>query len=266
MPSSTLIWGNLHTHTPLCNHATGEMEEYVKKAIELGFKVLGFSDHAPNDKLNDPFRMKDKDYQIYSSRFDELKEKYKDQITLFKGIEIEYDIREKNYVEKFNDLEYIILGQHYIVDDSLKGKSRSVFDIKEYHEFEIYIDTVIEAIKTRRYTILAHPDLFLMNNKEYTKEIDSLIKKLLECVEEYDIMLEINANGIRRKKSIGATYENYVYPDFHFFNIAKEYNVRYIISSDAHAVDCLYDTALDKAIEFAKILKLKNIINLKENL
>ena len=34
-----------HTHTSRCGHAYGSDEDYVLKAIELGYKELGFSDH-----------------------------------------------------------------------------------------------------------------------------------------------------------------------------------------------------------------------------
>ena len=37
---------NMHTHTARCMHARGEDREYVEKAIEAGFEVLGMSDHA----------------------------------------------------------------------------------------------------------------------------------------------------------------------------------------------------------------------------
>ena len=38
---------DLHNHTTLCNHATGTVEEYVKRAIELGINEYGFACHAP---------------------------------------------------------------------------------------------------------------------------------------------------------------------------------------------------------------------------
>ena len=42
-----MLKANYHTHTKLCNHAVGMPEDYVLKAIELGFKELGMSCHAP---------------------------------------------------------------------------------------------------------------------------------------------------------------------------------------------------------------------------
>ena len=38
---------NMHTHTTRCQHAKGTDREYVEMAIEAGYDVLGFSDHAP---------------------------------------------------------------------------------------------------------------------------------------------------------------------------------------------------------------------------
>ena len=40
---------DLHNHTSLCNHAEGEIFEYIEKAIESGTEYFGFSDHAPMD-------------------------------------------------------------------------------------------------------------------------------------------------------------------------------------------------------------------------
>ena len=38
---------DLHNHTYPCNHAHGEMEEYILKAMDLGIDVFGFIEHAP---------------------------------------------------------------------------------------------------------------------------------------------------------------------------------------------------------------------------
>ena len=42
-----ILENNYHTHTARCGHAIGTDEEYVLKAIEIGVKELGFSDHVP---------------------------------------------------------------------------------------------------------------------------------------------------------------------------------------------------------------------------
>lgn len=37
---------DLHAHTTRCCHATGEMEDYVRRAMALGLSDFGFSDHS----------------------------------------------------------------------------------------------------------------------------------------------------------------------------------------------------------------------------
>ena len=36
-----------HMHTPLCRHAVGEPTEYAARAVALGLKEIGFTDHSP---------------------------------------------------------------------------------------------------------------------------------------------------------------------------------------------------------------------------
>ncbi|GAI15240.1 unnamed protein product, partial [marine sediment metagenome] len=36
-----------HLHTTLCNHAYGEMEDYVEHAINIGLEEIGFAEHMP---------------------------------------------------------------------------------------------------------------------------------------------------------------------------------------------------------------------------
>ena len=60
---------NLHTHTYRCHHAKGTDEEYVIKAIENGYDLIGFSDHAPYLFPNgyvSSFRMLPSDAQNYA--------------------------------------------------------------------------------------------------------------------------------------------------------------------------------------------------------
>ena len=37
---------NYHTHSNFCDHASGDVEEYIKAAIEVGMTELGISEHG----------------------------------------------------------------------------------------------------------------------------------------------------------------------------------------------------------------------------
>ena len=80
---------DLHNHTTLCNHATGSVEEYVKRAIELGIDEYGFACHAPMN-FDPKYRMKLEERNIYEKWVNEAKEKYKDKIKVLLAYEVDF--------------------------------------------------------------------------------------------------------------------------------------------------------------------------------
>ena len=49
-----MLQRNYHTHTYRCKHATGDVIDYAKAAIEADLTTLGMSDHAalPDNRWN----------------------------------------------------------------------------------------------------------------------------------------------------------------------------------------------------------------------
>lgn len=114
------MYANYHTHTARCMHATGIDEDYVKRAIAEGVKVLGFSDHSPvrfDGGYVSYFKMTPEELPTYTSSILSLREKYKDKIEIHLGLEVEY------YPEYFDrslalwrdyPIQYLLLGQHFV--------------------------------------------------------------------------------------------------------------------------------------------------------
>ncbi len=166
---------NYHTHTSLCGHADGTMEEYIKKAIEGGITDLGFSDHMPNPlgKGNPKQSMNlEQFHSQYIPMLEELRKKYKDQINLKVGLECEYygEQGEKfPQLKKFREetegkLDYMILGQHFALkrDENGKLKMPPEMSSKTSSQYPLdYAMTVVEAIKSGKFAYVAHPDIFL---------------------------------------------------------------------------------------------------------
>ena len=46
----TDIKTNYHTHYSICKHAVGSLEEYILKAIELGYEEFAVTEHIPFPK------------------------------------------------------------------------------------------------------------------------------------------------------------------------------------------------------------------------
>ena len=59
-----MLKANYHTHTYLCGHATGDVDDYVNEAIRLGFSELGMSDHAHTPEY---FMTKDEYYDFINN-------------------------------------------------------------------------------------------------------------------------------------------------------------------------------------------------------
>ena len=84
---------NYHTHTFRCMHAVGEDEEYVLRAIEAGYKEIGFSDHSPWPYKSDfvsGMRMPVDEMEDYICSIRRLREKYADKISVKIGFECEF--------------------------------------------------------------------------------------------------------------------------------------------------------------------------------
>lgn len=221
---------NLHTHTSRSD-ASGEDEKYISRAIENGFTTLGFSDHAPlrfEDGFESAFRVPFVKAREYVYDIKKLKERYKRNVDILVGFEMEY------YPEYFNKtvsqmvewgVEYLILGQHYVYPEYPKKTEyqhvvRGSASEKLLSE---YADRVVEAMETMRFTYVAHPDMFLfLGNKEYYK---NQMRKICVASKKLNVPLEINLLGIRANRT---------YPNKLFWELAGEEGAPVTFGADAH--------------------------------
>lgn len=250
------MFGNYHTHTHRCGHASGTDEEYILTAINAGLSELGFSDHAPYrfpDGRESGHRVPTAKAQEYVESLKALREKYKEKIKIHIGFEMEY------YPLFFEDMlsfvkslgaEYLILGQHYINNES--GSRHATAASTSNEELAEYTDCVVAAMESGVFSYIAHPDVFFFTGDPvfYEQQVERLCRKALEL----DIPLEINLLGV---------FENRTYPNEAFWKIASRIGNKVIIGMDAHSPDRTFDEpSLKKALEFAQ----KHNLNLIDKL
>ena len=77
---------NYHTHTRWCRHGTGEIEDYISKAIELGMKEIAITEHVPLNGNPDSSRMLFEEFNAYNREFDQVIEKYQERSILSKDL------------------------------------------------------------------------------------------------------------------------------------------------------------------------------------
>lgn len=227
---------NLHTHTMRCRHASGTEREYIERAIRGGLTHLGFSDHAPYpfpDGHKSGFRMDVEQRDDYVDTILELKEEYKDRIKISLGYEVEYYaycFKECIELLSSRPCDYIILGQHFIIDE-IDGRY-SGQNYPDEKNLTDYVNSVCAGIETGLYTYVAHPDLCGYAGE--TAISDALYTRLIECARDADVPLEINLLGIRDRR---------IYPRRRFFELCVRLGAPVCIGSDAHSPDVVCDTA-----------------------
>jgi histidinol-phosphatase (PHP family) len=145
---------NYHTHTIYCHHAKNTIEENIQAAIKLGYKTLGFSEHAPL-KIHRNFRLNLSEVNDYINEVKILKKKYQKQIHILVGFEAEYHRSQYKFYKSLHDrVEYMILGNHNLGNPHLSKdlKGLSAFDLEQYGE------QLEDACKSGLFSAIAHPD------------------------------------------------------------------------------------------------------------
>ena len=243
---------NYHSHTYRCIHADLDMkdEEYVEEYIKAGFKKIAFTDHCPEKNEIDKrtnMRMKYSQKEEYLESINKLKEKYKGKIEIESGYEVEYlPGEEENIQELKEEVDKIILGQHFVYDDNknLKIFGKHEFLKKDLMEYASYIE---KAVELGIPDIIAHPDIYMLKRKTFNEDEAEVARRICKIAEKNDIPLEINLakvfnatyyeNRQLNNDSIEKQKEKLYkanYPCKKFWEIASNYNIKVLYGIDVH--------------------------------
>ena len=262
------IRANYHTHIFLCKHAIGDVEDYVKKAINLRYHTIAITDHGPlpkflQKKLNSR-RMSIEQYkEIYLDSLARAKEIHKEEILVLSGLEIEYmDELLLQYPIFLSELDFLILGQHYI---KVNNEYKSIYSSLNDDEIKLYGDTVVRAMRSGYFKILAHPEIFAWNIKDWNQTCIDVSNQIIDAAILYNVILEINVNGVRnsfyqRKEFYQDDVINFPYPRREFWKLVKTKNAKVMINDDAHAPNRMHDEYTEYIYELATKMQL-NVVD-----
>jgi len=187
-----------HVHSWRCGHAENVSDEaYVRKAVSLGASSICFTDHAPFP--GDPFRSRMRFEQLneYISTLKELKIQYRESISIFIGLEIEYLPSFKSYYEDLkamDDLDMLLLGQHH--SELSPGVYTFQFENKT-EEWKYLFDGQMNGLISGYFDFVAHPDRlfkkeFVWTNSMYRSSNDFILR-----AREFSVPIEKNLASIR---------------------------------------------------------------------
>lgn len=269
---------NLHTHTFYCD-GKNSPEEMILAAIDNGFNSLGISSHGPVLEETD-WNIRHDKIEEYIALVNGLKDKYKDKIEIFLGMELDYipgigfTKLSKSLIER---LDYYIGSVHYLgtfndgvmwtvdytIDELLRGIEES-FQGNNREAVEAYYKLISEMAEKFQPPIIGHLDLFKKNNKD-NKIFDEredwyieAVEKCLDVIKDTSSAIEINTGGIARN------YTDEQYPSTFILKMIQERNIPIIISSDAHSTDAIF-CKIDDMYKLIQKIAFEEVLYLSKN-
>ena len=245
---------NLHTHTTYCDGRDTPVE-MIESAISQGFESLGFSGHSFTfySTSSYPITTLEKT-EAYKKEIASLKEKYKDKIDIFLGLEVDMysgvDLSCYDYL--IGACHYLKMGDRYVAFDRSAEFVRNVIEtefsgdgmafsneyyaqlstLPEYGDFDVigHFDIHTKNIEIERF--------FDVDSKEYLKAATDAMDALRGKIPFF----EVNTGAISRG------YRTTPYPSLPLLRELKARGFGAIISSDCHDARYL-KTGFDQAGE-----------------
>ena len=243
-----MVLTNYHTHFEL-DDGSGPLSAYVETAVNRGFKVLGFSPHAPLPYPNE-WSMDADGLGYYLKKAAELKSEYADRLEICIGLEIDYVKGESSPLRPAfgnRPIEYSIGSVHSMRDLQSGGELSVDGPVEELekllaHSFggdvkklvAGYFDLQMEMLEEGGFDILGHCDLIKKRNggnrffDQNESWFQSKAMEMLELAARKDVVIEVNTGGL----SGGATTE--VYPSPRLIAECRRLDIPLTLCADAH--------------------------------
>jgi len=258
---------NLHQHS-LFSDGKSEPVKYVEKALELGFTAIGFSEHSPLPFATS-FSLKEEQIDEYIQTLNELKEKHKDQLAIYRALEMDYIPELSDDFDHWRErckTDYLIGSVHLVKPEGYNdlwftdGPDYKIYDkgIEMYFGGNIqkavksFYHQTNQMIETQHFDIIGHFDKITMHNRnrfftDSEKWYRDLVNETVELIKQKNLIVEINTRGLYKKRS------DTFFPDGYALRQVKENNIPVLISSDAHhpsEIAMLFAAARRRLTEF----------------
>lgn len=221
-----------HIHTPLCGHATGSPDDYIRRAEELKLQEIGFSDHAPlPEELREGITMAPGQVEEYIGLIGDMKHAWAGRIAVRLGFEIDYPFHDSFDVKYLADarLDYFIGSCHFLngwaFDHPAYIEEFGRRDINEV--YAAYYSLLEGLVLSGAFQILGHFDLVKKFGHRAVRDFRGIVARLARIIARRDMAVEINTAGFR--KPVGEAY-----PADDIIAVLFDNNVPLVLGSDSH--------------------------------
>ena len=198
-----------HIHTRLCNHADGDMEDYVRSALTRRLTTITFLEHLESG-INYPERtwLRETDFDFYFQEGNRLRKKYKGLITINLGVEAGFNpsavVSLRDSLSRY-PWDRIGLSYHFFFDGSryLNMVSRREKNMTGLAAFGVdrvltgYFTGLIQAVQELNGHVLCHLDAVMRHYPRLTYNASHWrqIENILDLLQHKKMGLEVNTSG-----------------------------------------------------------------------
>lgn len=189
-----------HCHTPLCNHAFGEPEEYAEIALARGFKGITFTCHCPlPEGYSASVRMRPEQFDDYVALIAATRDAFAGRLDVRLGLESDFYPGVEPWLEKLHDcapLSHVLGSIHYQIREYRQRFHPG--DVFSYQQ--VYYDHLALSAESGLFDTLAHPDLIKNESPaEWDFErIRPFIARSLDRIAATGVTMELNTSGVQK--------------------------------------------------------------------
>ena len=223
-----------HMQTPLCRHAVGEPTEYAARAVKLGLKEIGFSEHSPMPRDDfDDWRMLAGDLDEYVAKVQKARRDHPG-LAIKLSLEVDYLPGYEAWIRELaarHSWDYLIGAVHYVSDSWDLDNPKKISEWKERDPFEVwsaYFERLTLATESGLFETIAHADLCKKFCFYPKQDCTPLFKRFLKAAKRKDVAMELNTAGLRKDCKE-------IYPSPQIVILAAQMGVPITFASDAHS-------------------------------
>ncbi len=198
---------HIHVKEGICDVV--KLKKIIEKGISNGINTFLLLDHGDRISQNKHAVLTNENISTF---FNTIKKLDYNDITIFKGIEVDF-----SYDKNFRNNVINMINNYQF--DYVIGSVHNMFNLGE----DGYYQAIIDLLNSYPINIIGH----IKMNENYLNHIEKF-KTIMDICHQKNILIEINTSD----RSIW-TKEHYKF----MYSLMKEYGVKYTIGSDAHKIE-----------------------------
>lgn len=212
-------------------------EAFVEAAIDRGLETIVVTDHCPIPVAKAADRIPDGRLDDYIRGVRDLADRYRGRIDVVLGIEIDYHPQTDKFVREMladHEFEYVVGSSHLHLGFTPPERPLTLDDYAS-----LSLEVTMAAVESGLFHAIGHFDYHkqshvwarhypLVKSEYHPEKCEEQARSVMRRMAERGVLFEINSGGLNRGP-------NEPYPSDLFVQWSRDYDLRYVFGSDAHA-------------------------------